>query len=196
MYTHNKKFIIIASLISITLICFLLILLFLEGQTKKKVTIISSPSSASFKIGDITGKTPATIELKSGTFNIEISHKDYKNLKTSFSIAPLKKSVSLNYSLSILPPEAIGTGGGYMQSPAEVAKKVNDYNDAYPYASQLPVQAKDYYISAPYEDGTMHVYIFREREAQSKAEVYKWFSDHGAADPQSLKINWVYDNKF
>lgn len=192
MYTHNKKFIILASIISIFLVLFVFFLIFLSGQTEKKVTITSSPSSSDFKIGDIKGKTPAALELKSGKYEIEISKKDYKTIKTSFSIAPLKKEVKLSYTLEILPPEIIGTGGSFKMSKEETERKINDYQTRFPFATLLPVQTKTYYVSAPYDDGTINIYLFKETEVQGKEGAYQWFREHGVANPQSLNIKWKY----
>ncbi len=193
MYTHSKKFIIVASIISVFLIFFVAFLLFLSGKRNKKVTITSSPSSANFKIGDIEGKTPAILNLESGKYEIELSKDNYQTIKASFFIAPLKKEIVLNYFLELLPPEIIGTGGSFTLSKEEIDKEINDYKTRFPFASSLPVQTKTYYISAPYDNGTINVYLFRETEEQGKNNVYKWFSDNGVTNPQSLNIKWKYD---
>lgn len=185
MFTTNNKLIVFLAAVSTLLFLFLLTFLFLSGE--KEVSIKTNPESADFTINGRSGKTPATVKMKPGTYKLEVNKVPYKSISQDVKISRFGKKVELEFKLEEIPfkPTAPFNKEAFN-------KDFNDYYAKFPYANDLPAKGDTFYISRPSNEGMFNVYIYKEYEEQGKKDTYKWFSGHGVKDPESLNINWVY----
>lgn len=170
----------------ILVLALIFILLAYEGQ--KTISLNTIPQRVNYEFGGLKGQTPAKVRLKPGKYQLRLFEYGWESKTIQVEVKPFQKETSLSYTLNAL------VGKGSSISKDDVDKQLANYKKAFPYASLLPFQGKDFYIDMPYNSGIINIYIFQNNESQAKQDAYNWFHDHGEPNPQNLNIDWKYSD--
>lgn len=194
----KRRFIMAVFLFTLVVVFMIGAIIFSAAYSKKSVSISTSPVNAHYKIDSLEGTAPATLKLKPGDYQIELSSKNYETLKQTLVVKPFQKNLLLSYALKFDFPlrpskEAVTKDFGGTPPNPDWKQKAENLKIKYAlFYDKLPYRGLNFYISPPTQDDKFFIYVPAADPEDGKQATLDWFRQNGITDPNSLNIVWQY----